>query len=83
MALDATQRRQRREQDVSDGPGCHPRITLIPEISLVGEQDGEVSHKSTHNSNTVYTCTGIIELYGSTYLSCYQNNSLFIPYTCM
>ena len=24
MALDATQRSQRREQDVSDGPGCHP-----------------------------------------------------------
>ena len=23
MALDATKRRQRREQDVSDGPGCH------------------------------------------------------------
>ena len=24
MALDATQRSHRREQDVSDGPGCHP-----------------------------------------------------------
>ena len=24
MTLDATQKSQRREQDVSDGPGCHP-----------------------------------------------------------
>ena len=27
MILDATQKRQKREQDVSDGPGCHPEET--------------------------------------------------------